>query len=117
MRQETRFSLPPSSFAAIEEYRTEADPVRGFADECLRRTTDRTRFQSRQLQAVFMEWAKVNGIRTEAFNETSFGRAMARTGHEKIHSGRQYWLVEPTELGIPYFAAAGVNSEDLTGDD
>lgn len=109
LRRETRFSIPPSSFEAIEQYRTEADPIREFAEQCLRPSADRSGYTGTQLRNAFIAWGRDRGVRGDSYSTTAFGRALGRMGYNKR-------LVEPVESAMTCFVTAGVTAEEAHGE-
>ena len=116
LHRETRFSIPPSSFDAIEQYRTEADPIREFAEQCLRPSADRSGYTGTQLRNAFIAWGRDRGVRGDSYSTTAFDRALRRMGYDKRHSGQDLWLVEPLESAIASFVSAGVTAEEVSGE-
>lgn len=104
LRQETRFSIPPSALAAVQQYQEEVDPVRQFAEQCLRPSADRSGYTGTDLIRVFHAWGRETSNRVEAMTPTAFGRSLRRIGFGKHHSRQDIWLVEPVEAAMGLFA-------------
>lgn len=104
LRQETRFSIPPSALAAVQQYQEEVDPVRQFAEQCLRPSADRSGYTGTDLIRVFHAWGRETSNRVEAMTPTAFGRSLRRIGFGKRHSRQDIWLVEPVEAAMGLFA-------------
>lgn len=104
LRQETRFSIPPSALAAVQQYQEEVDPVRQFAEQCLRPSADRSGYTGTDLIKVFHAWGRETSNRVEAMTPTAFGRSLRRIGFGKRHSRQDIWLVEPVEAAMGLFA-------------
>lgn len=110
LRDQARFSIPPSSDAAIREYREEADPVRQFAEQCLRDSGDGSGYTGTDLLRVFHTWGRESSVRVEALTPTAFGRALRRLGFDKRRSYQEVWLVEPVEAAIGLFSRTTVQA-------
>lgn len=68
------YTVPPSSLAAVKEWRDESDQIRGFvADKPIA-----TRFSASDLYKAYTAWAKDNGV--AVMSSTMFGRRLLATG-------------------------------------
>lgn len=112
LRQETRFSIPPSALAAVQQYQEEVDPVRQFAEQCLRPSADRSGYTGTDLIRVFHAWGRETSNRVDAMTPTAFGRSLRRIGFEKRRLHQDIWLVEPVEAAMGLFARTAAQ-EDL----
>ncbi len=110
LREETRFSMPPSSEAAINQYRDDVDPVRQFADQCLRVSSDGSGYTGTDLLRVFHTWSRDSSVRVEALTPTAFGRALRRLGFDKRRAHQDVWMVEPVEWAIGLFVRTTVQT-------
>lgn len=107
LRAQGRFSVPPSSATALEQYRAEANPVMLFANECLT-ASPTSRMSPRELRDVYAEWCRQYGF--AARNMTTFGKALSQLDFENYRSGgKTYWRVMLTQAGREY---AGLWSPD-----
>jgi len=76
------FTLPPSVINATERFRKEADPMRGFVEECIKEV--REEFTARtDIYMAYSTWAELNGYHTlsaqrfyESLNTVMAGKAM-----------------------------------------
>lgn len=104
LREQTRFSIPPSALAAVQQYQEEVDPVRQFAEQCLRPSADRSGYTGTDLIRVFYGWGRETSNRVDAMTPTAFGRSLRRIGFEKRRSHQDIWLVEPVEAAMGLFS-------------
>jgi putative DNA primase/helicase len=102
LRQRGRFAIPPSSEQALDIFRTESNPVKQFAEECLAISSDNRGIPSTDLFRVFVSWCAERKL--DCRNINLFGRAMHSLGYHKRKSGREFWLVKPNATNGPYFA-------------
>jgi putative DNA primase/helicase len=92
LRSATKFTIPPSSVAELQRYRTDSDPVALFAEEALIRTNERGPTPG-DLFEIFKEWAKMGGF--AAMNKVTFGKRLSAQGFvQSRSSGKSYWNVE-----------------------
>lgn len=104
LREQGRFSIPPSSEQAVSIYRNDIDPVRLFAEECLVASTDRSGFLPRDLFMAYRAWCRDRGF--DAGNMVTFGRQLSVLGFDQRKSGNTWWLVSAKEAGQEYFRPA-----------
>jgi putative DNA primase/helicase len=102
MRQRGRFEVPPSSIEALNVYRSEANPVRQFAEEFLTASPNGRGVVSTALFHAFVAWGKERKLPTGS--HTSFGRALAAMGFKKRKSGQEFWLVSQNPANCRRFA-------------
>ncbi|WP_199541548.1 DNA primase family protein [Paraburkholderia kururiensis] len=100
LRAQGHFTIPASCEAALEQYRTEANPVKLFVDECLVASpTGRTLLKA--VRDVYVEWCRQYGF--AARNISTFGKALGELGFENFKSnGKVYWRVALTAAGRDY---------------
>jgi phage/plasmid-associated DNA primase len=69
------FTIPESSVKKLEEWASEADPVRGFAKECVKTTEYQSVVSVGELYRTFVAWAAEAGYKREFLpSAKSFGR-------------------------------------------
>lgn len=94
LRERGTFVVPESSFAALQQYRQESDPVALFTDECLQITTNMGMAPG-VLYQQYSGWCRENGYK--ALQSMNFGKRLAAQGIGKRRSGgKDYWLVAST---------------------
>lgn len=102
LRARGKFAVPPSSAAALEAFKVEANPIRQFSDECLIVSPNNKGIPATDLFKVYVDWCSERKL--PCGNIISFGRGLADLGFKKRKSGKEFWLVSPNESNGPYFA-------------
>lgn len=97
VREQGRFTIPPSSVEAGEEYRLEANPVQLFAQECLVASTT-NRISNKSLHDLYEAWCQENGFKS--CNPATLGKRLGELGFAAVKSnGFRGRKVVPTPLG------------------
>lgn len=95
LRAAGQFVIPPSSLAALAQYKAEADTVGLFATECLVRV-DTGGLKPSVIYAGYRDWCNKSGF--SPMNAIRFGRRLGELGFTKRKGGgKEYWLVHPVE--------------------
>jgi putative DNA primase/helicase len=90
-----KFAIPPSSIAALTQYKAESDPTGMFAAECLA-TVDAGGLLPSEVYRGYRDWCSKSGF--SAMNKVRFGKRLVELGFTKRRSGgKDYWLVDPIE--------------------
>jgi putative DNA primase/helicase len=95
------FSIPPSSVERLAEYRADVDPVRAFAEECLRPTHGQGHWSARDLLVGYGAWCKANGHPKPNF--LTFGKGLYRLGFTARKISTRHWDVALTSDAACYF--------------
>jgi putative DNA primase/helicase len=94
LRENGAFNIPSSSSELLAAYRTESDPVKLFADECLESTSEGGRMKPIDIYTGYRQWCAKNGM--SPLNSINFGKGLGRLGFTKRRSGgKEYWRVTP----------------------
>ena len=95
LRAAGQFVIPPSSLAALSQYKAEADTVGMFATECLVKV-DTGGLKPSVIYAGYREWCNKSGF--SPMNAIRFGRRLGELSYTKRKGGgKEYWLVHPVE--------------------
>jgi putative DNA primase/helicase len=95
LRAAGQFVIPPSSIAALAQYKAEADTVGMFATECIVKV-DAGGLKPSDIYAGYREWCNKSGF--SPMNAIRFGRRLGELGYSKRKGGgKEYWLVHPVE--------------------
>lgn len=109
--QQGHLTEPPSSNACLQAYSEEVDPLRLFADECLRRSEDGTGLYSAEILHAYKAWGVANGHKVKE-STIVLGRKLAKLGYKSHKSGTTVWEVWFTEGGKVY----GFDNSENPGD-
>ncbi|AIY39884.1 DNA primase/helicase [Collimonas arenae] len=111
LREQGRFSIPPSSQRAVKRYQEELSPVRLFADECLEEATDRSGYVPRDLFLAFRAWCGDRGL--NAGNIITLGRELSSLGFQQRKSDQTWWLVQAKDaIAEEYFRPLQIVPEE-----
>jgi putative DNA primase/helicase len=95
LRAAGQFVIPPSSLAALAQYKAEADTVGMFAKECLVKV-DTGGLKPSVIYAGYRDWCYKSGF--SPMNAIRFGRRLSELKYSKRKGGgKEYWLVHPVE--------------------
>lgn len=101
LRGQGHFTVPPSSEAALEVYRAEANPVHMFAEECLVPAPNGRGMRVKDIFPLFQHWASRFGFQSRNLN--TFGKALGALRFEqKKSNGTMYWKVAATHAAKDY---------------
>jgi len=107
LRDQGRFTIPPSSDRAVEIYEEEIFPLKTFAKECLMPSENGQEISSSELFTVFFEWAKKRKL--DAGSVVTMGRDLVKLDlFESRKSNETQWSVKPksTAEAKKYFRKA-----------
>jgi putative DNA primase/helicase len=96
--RESGLDIPDSVRAATDTYRTESNPIKAFADDCLARAPG-GRVNATEAYRAYEAWCKDNSV--DAATVTMFGRRLADMGFPKLKSGVYFYTgVELTPAAL-----------------
>jgi len=106
---------PESSALILQAFRDEVDPVRQFANECLRPSGDRTGYKAKDVFRAFSAWCRDHGYR-DCGNVVTLGRTLSALGFSSRKSSTTIYLVQATEEGRAYFGTEVVEGAPQSGE-
>lgn len=81
LRERGRFSIPPSSVAAVDAYKRESDTVGMFTEECVL-ASEGAGLRASVIYGAYADWCEAYGFRAKS--NVQFGKRMAELGFEQF---------------------------------